>query len=124
MLSGNGQYRLTLHSNGNLYVSCGAQYIWSSNTANSNATKLQFLNDGNVVLAQENGKIVWETNTKTEEKKAIPEKLIIQSDGKLVLKFLDDRVAWYSQIESYECVNGEYINEKYTAEKSVISGFY
>ena len=116
MVSENGKYRLTLQNNGNLYVSCAAQYISSSNTANSNATKLQFLNNGNVVLAQENGKIVWETNSKTENKNRfrnnpIPEKLIIQSDGKFVLQSLDDRVAWSSHTEPYECVNGKYINE-------------
>ena len=116
MVSENGKYRLTLQNNGNLYVSCAAQYIWSSNTANSNATKLQFLNNGNVVLAQEIGKIVWETNSKTENKNRfrnnpIPEKLIIQSDGKFVLQSLDDRVAWSSHTEPYECVNGKYINE-------------
>lgn len=116
MVSENGKYRLTLQNNGNLYVSCAAQYIWSSNTANSNATKLQFLNNGNVALVQENGKIVWEANSMTENKNrfrsnSIPEKLIIQSDGKLVLQFLDDRVAWSSRTEPYECVNGKYINE-------------
>ena len=42
---------------------------------------------------------------------SIPEKLIIQSDGKLVLQSLDDRVAWSSHTDSYECVNGKYINE-------------
>ena len=34
----NDKYKLTLKGNGELDIYCAAPYIWSSNTANSNAS--------------------------------------------------------------------------------------
>lgn len=108
LLSDNGKYKLTLKGNGELDIYCAAQYIWSSNTANSNATKLNFQNDGNLVLYTESGSPVWATNTNTEISNA-PEKvdkIVLQNDGNLVMSFPNNEVKWVPG-SNFICRNGE-----------------
>ena len=50
LLSENGRYLLMLHNKGELHVYCLTKKIWSVNAAKSNASKMQFQIDGNLVL--------------------------------------------------------------------------
>ena len=50
--SENGRYLLMLHNKGELDVYCLTQKICSSNTANSNASKMHFQIDGNQFFIQ------------------------------------------------------------------------
>ena len=87
ILSRNGRYKFTLNVNGELDIQCATQKIWSSNTANSNATKLHFQDDANVVLYKKDGSYVWATDTQWKwfHRDPKPDKLVIQYDGNLVL---------------------------------------
>ena len=105
LTSGNGRYKLTFRDNGELDVYCAAQYIWSSNTANSSATKLHFQNDGNLVLYTNSGATVWATDTHSITH-WIPDKLVLQNNGNLVMSFSDNEVEWSSG-SNFVCQNGE-----------------
>ena len=108
LLSDKGKYKHTLKGNGELDIYCAAQYIWSSNTANSNASKLNFHNDGDLVLYTESGSSVWATNTITEYGNA-PEKVdkvVLKDDGNLVMSFPKNEVKWVSG-SNFICLNGE-----------------
>ena len=61
--SENGRYLLMLHNKGELDVYCLTQKIWSSNTANSNASKMHLQTDGNLVLYTNNGLPILATDT-------------------------------------------------------------
>ena len=107
ILSGNSRYKLTLNVNGELDIHCATQQIWSTNTVNSNATKLHFQDNGNLVLRKNDGSSVWATNTLSawwNDPK--PEKLVIQDNGNLVLYLPNNKVAWASHSIS-GCQNGE-----------------
>ena len=108
LTSDNSRYKLKLKENGELDIYCAAQDIWSSNTANSNATKLHFQNDGNLVLYTESGSPVWETDTNIEYG-YVPEKVdkvVLQDDGNLVMSFPNNEVKWASG-SNFVCQNGE-----------------
>ena len=108
LTSDNSRYKLKLKENGELDIYCASQYIWSSNTAGSNATKLHFQNDGNLVLYTESGSTVWETDTNTEYG-YVPEKVdkvVLQDNGNLVMSFPNNDVKWTSG-SNLVCQNGE-----------------
>ena len=112
ILSGNSRYKPTLNVNGELDILCKTQQIWSTNTANSNATKLHFKDDGNLVLYKKDGSNAWATNTRqTWWNDPKPGKLVIQDDGNLVLYLPNNEVAWASH-SSFNCQNGEYRSRK------------
>ena len=108
LLSDHGNYKLTLKGNGELDIFSAAQYISSSNTANSNATMLSFKNGGNLVLYTEIGWPVWATNTNTKYSNA-PEKvdkIVLQNHGNLVMSFSNNEVKWNSG-SNFICRNDE-----------------
>ena len=102
----NSRYKLTLKENGELGIYCAAQYIWLSNTANSNATKLHFQNDGNLVLYTESGSPVWATDTTRFGAGKIGDKVVLHDDGNLVMHLSDNRI-WWSSGSNLVCQNGE-----------------
>ena len=113
ILSRNGRYKLTLNVNGELDIHCATQKIWSSNTANSNATKLHFQEDANIVLYKKDMSYVWSTGTQWQwfNLDPKPDTLVIEDDGNLVLYSPNNAIAWASRSESV-CQNGECIHWK------------
>ena len=103
--SDNGRYKLKFRDNGELDVCCAAQYIWSSNTANSSATKLDFQNDGNLVLYANSGATVWTTDTHSIFH-WVSDKLVLQNNRNLVMSLSDNKVEWSSG-SNFVCQNVE-----------------
>ncbi|BFU47312.1 hypothetical protein [Krasilnikovia sp. MM14-A1004] len=83
-----GLAKLSFQSNGNLVISdrSTGRTSWSTNTANSGATRMKFQTDGNLVLYKANGVAVWssKTNNKCTGLRSYP-LLALQEDSNFVI---------------------------------------
>ena len=96
--SENGEYILILQKLGALdFYKVGGRHLWSSNTNTaspaSNVFKLQ--GDGNLVLSDESGGVLWQSFTSGNQDSI----LFLHDDGQLVLYDKDKKPIW-SQPES------------------------
>ena len=82
--SANGQYRLTLQTDGNLVLyKNGTQALWSSRTSGKpQITRCAMQTDGNLVLYDANGQFYWASRTNGN---ITGKSLAMQDDGNLVM---------------------------------------
>lgn len=92
-----GQHVLRLTHDGNLVLNQNGLQTpkWTSGTEGSNAVRLKFAGDGNIVLVTAEGKTVWETHTSGSGDL----KLLMQDDGNLVL-YKDKTCLWATGTET------------------------
>ena len=105
LLSDDSRYKLSLKENRGLDIYCAAQYILSSNAANSIATKLHFQNDGALVIYTESRSPVWATHTTEIGTGKISNKVVLHDDGNLMMHFSNNQVKWSSG-SNLVCQNG------------------
>ncbi|MFY7890492.1 MAG: hypothetical protein ACOVOW_16370 [Spirosomataceae bacterium] len=84
LVSANGDYKLTLESDGNVtlrnYIS---KIVWATDTDDKNVSMFKIQNDGNVVVYLQDGKPEWASST--HGKGGSKSVLFLQDDGNLVL---------------------------------------
>ena len=92
-----GQHVLRLTQDGNLVLNQNGLQTpkWTSGTEGSNAVRLKFAGDGNLVLVTADGKKVWETRTSGSGDL----RLVMQDDGNLVL-YTDKACLWATSTET------------------------
>lgn len=91
LTSANGQYRLTLQSDGNLVLRNSAgTALWSSKTNGSDAVRFRLQSDGNLVLRNASGTSVWSSGTAGRG----GVRLTLQDDGNLVLYTAANAAVW------------------------------
>ena len=93
LISGNGKYKLTMQSDGNLvlYV-VGGKALWSTGTVGTGAVSLNMQSDGNLVMRNTKGTAVW--STKTNGTGAV--KAVLQDDANFVLYTSGGKAVWSS----------------------------
>jgi hypothetical protein len=82
IVSINGRFKLVFQADGNLAVHDASNTIWTSRTANTDASFLKMQEDGNLVLYSSNGALRWASDTSGRCKKPY---LTLQNDGTLAL---------------------------------------
>lgn len=98
-ISSNGEWEMTLLSNGNLIIKSTStgQAIWSSNTTNSGATGVTMKNNGNLVLYGSSGNTIWSSSTNVAGSSAY-----ISNTGKLIISY-GKTVSYSTGGGAYEC---------------------
>lgn len=86
--SSNGQFSLTMQSDGNLVLSGNNHLVWFSRTGGNPGAHLAVQTDGNLVIYSTAGKALWYTSTS-----GASSKLVVQSSGDLQL-LSGTGVAW------------------------------
>jgi hypothetical protein len=113
LYSENKKFTLDLNSNGNLviysypinyYIPDGRVQIWSSNTTNKGTTPYKFTlrGNGNLVLTDKYGKVIWSTGTRSNVHKNYIAKL--QDNGLLTI-FQGNKILWDSKVGLYKITN-------------------
>lgn len=88
----NGQYRLSMQSDGNAVVyASGGRVRWQSRTNGHAGARLAMQTDGNAVVYAANGKALWNSRTQGNS----GSRLVIQTDGNLVVYRRDNRALWH-----------------------------
>ncbi len=94
LVSQNKIYSLEFKGDGNLVLmKYGVDEIWSSGTAGKGARKVNFQDDGNLVLYTFSGgqkKVIWASNSNNRG----GETLYLQNDGRLVIHAPGSKVVW------------------------------
>jgi hypothetical protein len=90
LVAGNGLYKLSLQTDGNLvlYGLYPTRVLWATN--NRATVSLTLQDDGNLVAYDAKNKATWSTGTRGSKATL----LRVQSDGNLVLYTADDRAVW------------------------------
>ncbi len=87
---------LVLQGDGNLVIYCiscsPAKAIWSSQTAGKKAKTLFFQTDGELVLKNENNKVVWHSNIRSKCPGSERAYFTLQDDGNLAMLY-DEKAA-------------------------------
>jgi len=110
LYSENKKFTLDLNSNGNLviysypinyYIPDGRVQIWSSNTTIKGTTPYKFTlrANGNLVLTDKNGKVIWSTGTRSNGYKNYIAKLL--NNGLLTI-FQGNKILWDSKVGLYK----------------------
>lgn len=92
--SGNGTYRLTMQSDGNLVLYSSGKAIWSSKTCGENPQCAIMQSDGNFVFYNKSMRAKWASNTRADAN--LNSHLIIQNDGNLVIYNPAGHAIWAS----------------------------
>ena len=81
--SGDGRFRLTMQSDGNLvvYRNSDGRPLWASNTAQTDVTRAIMQGDGNFVLYHVNNAPAWASNTVGAPGSFV----VMQNDGNFVI---------------------------------------
>ena len=95
LLSGNGTYRFTMQTDGNLVLYGPKGAMWASKTFTSSA-KLTMQTDGNAVVRNAAGAAIW--NTQTPGSGA--NKLVVQDNGDVVLLDSAGYTRWHTDTGS------------------------
>jgi hypothetical protein len=89
--SANGNYRLTLQSDGNVVLyDSASKALWATNTEGKKGVRLVLQTDGNLVLYTSAGSAVW--SSKTEGSGAT--RLLVKDDGNMVLQTSASATVW------------------------------
>jgi hypothetical protein len=90
LVSGDGRYRATFQTNGDLVVSGpGGRRLWASGSSVTDG-RFTLQSDGNLVVYRRDGRPVWDSRTWG----IAPAQLVMRNDGDLVLYRTDGRRAW------------------------------
>ena len=90
LVSPNGQYTLTMRTNGNVVVSGNNCVIWSSGTSGT-GNYLTMQTDGNLVIYTSAGKALWASGTNGS---GTADHLSLQNDGNAVVYTSADKAVW------------------------------
>ena len=93
-MSNSGTYILRMVENGTLYILCKGQPIWSTEDSYTDAEGLLLDKDGQLVIYNSVGTIIWIFLVESGKPKG--EKLVLQNDGNLVFYANDQTVLWAS----------------------------
>lgn len=80
LVSLNGRFEAFVSQEGEFGVFSGELVLWQTDTGSKNATHIEFLNDGNLVLYDEAQRPIWSSRTQSRG-----EYLICQDNGELVI---------------------------------------
>ena len=91
LTSPNGDYSLTMQTDGNLVLSCKGNAVWWSDTEGKTVPQgLTFQTDGNLVLYDDYRKPLWHSGTQGTE----ASKMVMQDDGNFVLYTDEGEEIW------------------------------